>query len=143
MSAYAFVPVHAADLSRAPARPEVPVARPTFAEPVAPMPRRVQERDAQVHAALDVPRLTITRMADVLGVPRATLEAYRLGTRRMPASVRARLAEFLARHAESVRQIAAALDPLAMPPADHPAQPAPGHTPGDAPADAPSVQRIV
>lgn len=121
MSAYAFVPTHAADLTRVHARPEVPVARPTYAEPVPPMGRRNSPRDAQVHAALDVPRLTITRMADELGVPRATLEAYRLGTRRMPAAVRVRLAEFLARHAASVRQIAAELDPLATPPADHPA----------------------
>ena len=133
MSAYAYLPVHAADLTRAPARPEVPVDRPTFAEPVPPMVRRPQERDPQVHAALDVPRLTITRMADVLGVPRATLEAYRLGTRRMPAAVRARLAEFLARHAESVRQIAGALDPLTMPPADRPAEPPPSAAPSDAP----------
>ncbi len=113
MTAFAYLPTHhAANTSHAPApaRIDVPVARPAYAEPVPPMRRRSEPRDVQVHAALDVPRLTITRMADVLGVPRATLEAYRLGTRRMPAGVRARLAAFLKAHADSVRQIAQALD---------------------------------
>lgn len=107
MTAFAYPT--AADFGPAPARPEVPVARPTYAEPVPHMGRRTTPQDAAVHAALDVPRLTITRMADVLGVPRATLEAYRLGTRRMPPAVRARLAAFLAQHADAVKQIADAL----------------------------------
>ncbi len=110
MSPFTFAPNHAADLVPAPdARAEIPVTRPTYAEPVAPMGRRSTPRDASVHAALDIPRLTITRMADVLGVPRATLEAYRLGTRRMPPAVRARLAEFLGRHAEAMRDLSDAL----------------------------------
>lgn len=116
MSPFTFAPNHATDLVPAPARPEVPVARPTYAEPVAPMRRRPDPRDASVHAALDVPRLTITRMADVLGVPRATLEAYRLGTRRMPPAVRARLAAFLSHHATTMRELSDAL--LADMPAD-------------------------
>ena len=105
----AFTSTHPTDLGAASARPEIPVTRPTYAEPVASMRRRPDPRDAQVHAALDVPRLTITRMADVLGVPRATLEAYRLGTRRMPPAVRARLATFLAAHADTMRQLAEGL----------------------------------
>ena len=109
MTAFAFSPAHTPDLVPAPARAEVPVVRPTYAEPVRHMGRRTDPRDAQVHAALDVPRLTITRMADVLGVPRATLEAYRLGTRRMPPAVRARLAAFLTHHAELMRELADAL----------------------------------
>ena len=116
MTAFAFSPTHAAGLPSLPGHPEVPVARPTYAEPVARMGRRTDPRDAQVHAALDVPRLTITRMADVLGVPRATLEAYRLGTRRMPAPVRARLVAFLRQHGELMRQLADAL--AGEPPAD-------------------------
>ena len=109
MTAFAFSQTHAAGLPPLPARPELPVARPTYAEPVTRMGRRTDSRDAQVHAALDIPRLTITRMADVLGVPRATLEAYRLGTRRMPAPVRARLVAFLRQHGEVMRQLADAL----------------------------------
>ncbi len=110
MIPFVFTPNHATDHAGAPARTEMPVVRPTYAEPVAQMGRRRPDpRDAQVHAALDVPRLTITRMADVLGVPRATLEAYRLGTRRMPAPVRARLATFLAAHADAMRQLSDAL----------------------------------
>ena len=57
---------------------------------------------AGVRAALDLPRLTVTRMAEELGIPRATLEAYRLGTRRMPAAARARLAAYLAAHVEAL-----------------------------------------
>lgn len=59
-----------------------------------------------VHVALEVSRLTVTRMAGELGIPRATLEAYRLGTRRMPVASRARLAAYLTRHAELLRQLA-------------------------------------
>lgn len=109
MSPFTFTSNRSTDLVPAPAHADVPVVRPTYAEPVAVMGRRPDPRDASVHAALDVPRLTITRMADVLGVPRATLEAYRLGTRRMPPAVRARLAAFLARHADAMRELADAL----------------------------------
>ena len=110
MIPFTFTSTHAATDRAAPPRTEHPVVRPTYAEPVAQMGRRRPDpRDAQVHAALDVPRLTITRMADVLGVPRATLEAYRLGTRRMPAAVRVRLATFLAAHANTMRQLSEAL----------------------------------
>lgn len=59
-----------------------------------------------VRQALETPRLTITRMSEELGIPRGTLEAYRLGVRRMPAPARRRLAEYLVRHAESVRAVA-------------------------------------
>jgi plasmid maintenance system antidote protein VapI len=62
-----------------------------------------------VRHALEVSRLTVTRMAEELGIPRATLEAYRLGTRRMPAPARARLATYLAQHAEMLRLISQAL----------------------------------
>ncbi|HEY0777884.1 MAG TPA: hypothetical protein VGD56_07945 [Gemmatirosa sp.] len=125
MIPFTFTSTHAATDRPAPPRAEHPVVRPTYAEPVAQMGRRRPDpRDAQVHAALDVPRLTITRMADVLGVPRATLEAYRLGTRRMPAAVRTRLATFLAAHADTMRQLSEAL--LAEPRSEDAAQPAPG-----------------
>jgi hypothetical protein len=63
-----------------------------------------------VRVALDVSRLTVTRMAAELGIPRATLEAYRLGTRRMPAASRARLAAYLAGHAELLRRLSRLLD---------------------------------
>jgi plasmid maintenance system antidote protein VapI len=70
-----------------------------------------------VRIALEVPRLTVTRMATELGIPRATLEAYRLGTRRMPAAMRARLGAYLAEHARVLRALADALraDPMAPP----------------------------
>jgi hypothetical protein len=60
---------------------------------------------AGVRTALDLPRLTVTRMAEELGIPRATLEAYRLGTRRMPAAARARLAAYLAEHAAALEAV--------------------------------------
>jgi plasmid maintenance system antidote protein VapI len=62
-----------------------------------------------VRVALELPRLTVTRMAAELGIPRATLEAYRLGTRRMPATTRARLAAYLTEHARMLRAVADAL----------------------------------
>lgn len=65
---------------------------------------------AHVAAALDSACLTVTRVAEELGLPRATLEAYRLGTRRPPAAVRAALARYLARRAEALLEHAAALD---------------------------------
>jgi hypothetical protein len=63
-----------------------------------------------VRVALDVSRLTVTRMAEELGIPRATLAAYRLGTRRMPAASRARLATYLAAHAELLRRLSRLLE---------------------------------
>ncbi len=62
-----------------------------------------------VRVALELPRLTVTRMAAELGIPRATLEAYRLGTRRMPAATRVRLAAYLNEHARMLRALADAL----------------------------------
>lgn len=66
-------------------------------------------RDLVVRHALEVSRLTVTRMAEELGIPRATLEAYRLGTRRMPPATRLRFAAYLAQHAELLRRVAQAL----------------------------------
>lgn len=63
-----------------------------------------------VRAALEVSRLTVTRMAGELGIPRATLEAYRLGTRRMPPATRLRLARYLADHAAVLRRLAEVLE---------------------------------
>jgi hypothetical protein len=70
------------------------------------------EGDPVVHLvrrALETPRLTITRMSEELGIPRGTLEAYRLGVRRMPSPARRRLAESLQQHADGVRGVADAL----------------------------------
>lgn len=64
---------------------------------------------ALVRRALETPRLTITRMSEELGIPRGTLEAYRLGVRRMPSPARRRLAEYLQQHANGVRGVADAL----------------------------------
>jgi plasmid maintenance system antidote protein VapI len=66
-------------------------------------------RDLVVRQALEVSRLTVTRMAEELGIPRATLEAYRLGTRRMPPATRLRFAAYLAQHAELLRRVAQTL----------------------------------
>ncbi len=49
--------------------------------------------------ALERTCLTVKRIAHEIGMPRATLEAYRLGTRRMPHSARVRLGTYLAAHA--------------------------------------------
>jgi len=70
------------------------------------------EADPVVHLvrrALETPRLTITRMSEELGIPRGTLEAYRLGVRRMPSPARRRLADYLRQHADGVRGVADAL----------------------------------
>ncbi len=69
-------------------------------------------RDLVVREALEVSRLTVTRMAEELGIPRATLEAYRLGTRRMPPAARLRLAAYLNQHADTLRRIAQLLNTL-------------------------------
>jgi hypothetical protein len=88
---------------------------------------------ACARAALEAARLTVTGMAEELGIPRATLEAYRLGTRRAPAAARARLAAYLARRADVLRQLAAAL----AGDADGSAQARPGQPGGTGPS--PSV----
>jgi plasmid maintenance system antidote protein VapI len=71
--------------------------------------REPTPHEVLVRHALEVSRLTVTRMAEELGIPRATLEAYRLGTRRMPAASRLRLAAYLTKHAEVLRLISQAL----------------------------------
>lgn len=74
-----------------------------------PAGRSAPSSDLVVRAALSTPCLTVARLAQALDVPRSTLEAYRLGTRRMRAPVRARLAEVLEAHAAELRRLAAAL----------------------------------
>ena len=59
--------------------------------------------------ALERTCLTVKRIAHDIGMPRATLEAYRLGTRRMPPSARARLGTYLAAHAAMLDELAQAL----------------------------------
>jgi plasmid maintenance system antidote protein VapI len=91
-------------------RGDAPADRPADrpAPPVAPA-RELTPHEVLVRHALEVSRLTVTRMAEELGIPRATLEAYRLGTRRMPAAARMRLSAYLARHSEMLRLISQAL----------------------------------
>ena len=74
--------------------------------------RELSPHEVLVRHALEVSRLTVTRMAEELGIPRATLEAYRLGTRRMPAPARLRLSAYLAQHAEILRLLSQALGAL-------------------------------
>ncbi len=64
--------------------------------------------------ALDRTCLTVKRIAHDIGMPRATLEAYRLGTRRMPHGARVRLGKYLAAHAAMLDGLAQAL--MAPPP---------------------------
>lgn len=59
--------------------------------------------------ALEKTCLTVKRIAHDIGMPRATLEAYRLGTRRMPHSARVRLGAYLAAHAAMLDGLAQAL----------------------------------
>lgn len=59
--------------------------------------------------ALERTCLTVKRIAQDIGMPRATLEAYRLGTRRMPQSARLRLGAYLATHAAMLDELAQAL----------------------------------
>ena len=59
--------------------------------------------------ALERTCLTVKRIAHDIGMPRATLEAYRLGTRRMPQSARTRLGTYLAAHAAMLDELAQAL----------------------------------
>ena len=78
----------------------------------APLPAR----HGAAHGAADPARealektcLTVKRIAHDIGMPRATLEAYRLGTRRMPHSARVRLGTYLAAHAAMLDGLAQAL----------------------------------
>ena len=86
----------------------------------APVPARDPAREA-----LDRTCLTVKRIAHDIGMPRATLEAYRLGTRRMPQAARVRLGTYLAAHAAMLDGLAQALmHPTAShPTASHPAPP--------------------
>lgn len=59
--------------------------------------------------ALERTCLTVKRIAHDIGMPRATLEAYRLGTRRMPQPARARLGAYLAAHAAMLDGLAQTL----------------------------------
>ena len=59
--------------------------------------------------ALERTCLTVKRIAFDIGMPRATLEAYRLGTRRMPQAARVRLGTYLAAHAAMLDGLAQAL----------------------------------
>ena len=59
--------------------------------------------------ALERTCLTVKRIALDIGMPRATLEAYRLGTRRMPQAARVRLGTYLASHAAMLDGLAQAL----------------------------------
>jgi plasmid maintenance system antidote protein VapI len=83
-------------------------AEATPAEPTPPA-RQLAPHEVLVRHALEISRLTVTRMAEELGIPRATLEAYRLGTRRMPLAARQRLAVYLGQHAERLRLLSQAL----------------------------------
>ena len=87
----------------------VDASAPTGDRPAPVTPREPTPHEVLVRHALEVSRLTVTRMAEELGIPRATLEAYRLGTRRMPQAARLRLSAYLAQHAEMLRLIAQAL----------------------------------
>ena len=69
------------------------------------------EYAAAVRAALRLPCLRVADIAAALAVPRATVEAYRLGTRRMPEGTRVRLAAFLTAYAADVLLASAALTP--------------------------------
>ncbi len=99
---YEFVPV-----SRQPAAAPRCVMADAPAAPPPPEPDAAPGPDAR--AALLEACVTLTAMAAALGLPRATLAAYRLGTRRPPAAVRARLAEYLAQRADALRLHAVAL----------------------------------
>ena len=96
-----------------PAAPEGAAA--SLAGDASPTADAAPDADALVRQALELPRLTITRMAAELGVPRGTLEAYRLGARRMPAPARARLADYLDGHAEALRALAGTLRTASRP----------------------------
>ena len=82
---------------------------PAFIVSLAALVAQVEQGPDPVRPALELSRLTVTRMAEELGIPRATLAAYRLGTRRMPSSGRARLGAYLAAHADALARVARAL----------------------------------
>jgi hypothetical protein len=65
--------------------------------------------DPTIRAALDVPRLTLSRIARELGVTRETVESWRKGRRRPRPKSRMRLAELLLAHARNVNTVAAEL----------------------------------
>ena len=90
-------------------------------------------------AALDPARealgrtcLTVKRIAQDIGMPRATLEAYRLGTRRMPHTARIRLGTYLAAHAAMLDGLAQA---LIVPSSTAPSSTAPSSTGSSSAAD--------
>ena len=98
--------------------PEREPPQPTPA--TAPSAPSAPSAEAAVRAALRLPCRRVVDIAAAIGVPRATLESYRLGTRRMPAATRARLATFLTGYAADLRAAAAALTaPADAAPADH------------------------
>lgn len=72
------------------------------------LPARAGHADP-AREALERTCLTVKRIALDIGMPRATLEAYRLGTRRMPQVARARLGTYLAAHAAMLDGLAQAL----------------------------------
>ncbi|GJG86447.1 hypothetical protein tb265_16280 [Gemmatimonadetes bacterium T265] len=74
----------------------------------APTPAPARPSDP-AREALDRTCLTVKRIAADIGMPRATLEAYRLGTRRMPHPARVRLGTYLAAHAAMLDGLAQAL----------------------------------
>ena len=74
------------------------------ADATVPAPARDPAREA-----LDRTCLTVKRIAEDIRMPRATLEAYRLGTRRMPPAARVRLGTYLAAHAAMLGELATAL----------------------------------
>lgn len=96
-------------------RPDAPIP-PAFLVSLAALVAQVEQGPDPVRPALELSRLTVTRMAEELGIPRATLAAYRLGTRRMPKSNRARLGAYLAAHAEALARVARALSGEAVVP---------------------------
>ena len=63
--------------------------------------------------ALDKPRLTLGEMAERLGVSKASLEKYREGNRRLPPTVRLRLAALLEGQAAELEALAEALREMA------------------------------
>ncbi len=73
------------------------------------LPVRIVDPQDPAREALERTCLTVKRIAHDIGMPRATLEAYRLGTRRMPQVARARLGKYLAAHAAMLDDLARAL----------------------------------
>ncbi len=98
-------PVGTPRTADAPAAPSPPA----FLASLAALVAQVEHGPDPVRPALELSRLTVTRMAEELGIPRATLAAYRLGTRRMPVASRVRLGRYLAAHAEALARVARVL----------------------------------